>query len=179
MIADWTVEVGPDSPTIDVPWPGWVDLRSHPELAAGLPEAALYPELLPLLHRAALLTSKVDVFAVARDEVDPELVEGEPDEATTHGLGSYLDCLGGLLPFDAAERTARAAVARLRTVPFPRAVVEIVIRPARLYDGETFGWTLYAIGFGPSAHEARRRWSDAARAALDALEQAGRANTGE
>ncbi len=179
MIADWTVDVGPGSPSIDVPWPGWVDLRSRPELAAGLPEAALYPELLPMLHQAALLTSKVDVFVVTRDEVDPELAEGEPDEGTAHGLGSYLDCLCGLLPFDAAERTARAAVQQLRTVPLARAVVEIVIRPARLYDGETFGWTLYAIGFGPSEYEARRRWSEAARAALDALEHAGRTNTGE
>ena len=187
MIADWTVEVGPDSPSIDVPWEGWADLRSHPELADALGEAVLYPELLPLLrgNNAVFLTSKIDVFTVSRDEVDPELAEENAEAATAYGLGSYLDCLCARLSFSAGEQAAHAAVLQLRALPLPRAVVEVVIRPARLYDEETFGWTLYAIGFGLSAHEARQRWSETAQAAFNALQagvqqaHSGRATAGE
>ncbi len=162
MIADWGVEAAAESPVIELPWPGWVDLRAHPERA--LPEMQAWPELagvLRALNQPGLLTSKVDVFPVTRDDADPELAEAGLAE-TACGLGSYVDCLRGPAGFAVCEQVARTAVARLRSEPLPCAAAEIVIRPARLYDEGAFGWTLYALGFGPDEREARARWAEAA-----------------
>ncbi len=172
MIADWTVEVGPDSPLIDVPWEGWIDLRrdaptSNRHSPAALHEAALYPELWKLLRYANnedTFTSKSDVFPVSPEEVDPEIAEGGL-AATAYGLGSYID----LLPvrpdtfsrFGMFEQTAKETTQLLSQAGEPQGVAEIVIRPARLYDEQTFGWTLYAMGFGPSAAAARLTWQRA------------------
>ncbi len=176
MIADWTVDIGPESPSIDVPWEGWVDLLWDPgsselpwrdALARGLPEVQLYPELLPslqLLNRSNHFTSKVDVFAVQRSEVDPELAESCPPEAAL-GLASYIDVLnavpGRYREFAEYEATARAAVKALARAPSTLGGAEIVIRPASLAGDAVFGWTLYAFGFGVSIGDARTAWARA------------------
>ena len=184
MIADWTVEAGPESPSIDVPWAEGIDLHwcwrsmadpdanqeylSFRKLEA-LPEVRTYPELRSILRMANgmnTLTSKVDVFPLTRDEVDPELSEVFRPEQTAFGLGSYLDCHSehsrfhqcGITPF---ECVARAASRYLQHLPALAGGAEIVIRPARLYDEEAFGWTLYAFGFGSTDLEARTIWSRA------------------
>ncbi len=184
MIADWTVELGPDAPTIDVPWPGWVDLSWssadedrpwHPELARALPEVQLYPELEEFLRAANggdYRTSKVDVFTVDASEVDPELAEAGVKE-TAFGLGSYLDLLlldSSLCPdVEACVAFAREFVERIRRGTLPLAAVELVLRPARLYHKHTFGWTLYSMGFGGTEKAARVCWRQAAGAALSAF----------
>ncbi len=167
MIADWGVEAGADSPAIEVPWAGWVDLRAYP--GSDLSEVQAWPELagvLRVLNEPGLLTSKVDVFPITREEADPELAEAGL-AATACGLGSYVDCLRGPDSLPECERVARAAVARLASVREERAAAEIVIRPARLYDEGAFGWTLYALGFGADTAAARAAW---ARAALEVAE---------
>ncbi len=185
MIADWTVDVGPESPWIVLPWDGWVDLyASVPSpapaatLSFALPEVQAYPELQDLLahaNNAVTRTSKVDVFAVHRDEADPEIAEAG-SEQTSAGLGSYLDLVAieadRFGSFDDFERVAREAAGELRDKDLPLCCAEIVIRAARLYDRDTFGWTLYAVGFGPHEKAARTAWSQAARALLDAFTQA-------
>ncbi len=45
MEADWEIEVGAGSPVIQGHWPGFVDLRVHPERASQLPEATELPAL--------------------------------------------------------------------------------------------------------------------------------------
>jgi len=50
MEAAWEVELGGEAPVIEAIWPGFVDLRLHPEQAWQLPEAAQ-------LHALALLPS--------------------------------------------------------------------------------------------------------------------------
>ena len=183
MIADWTVDVGPESAVMVLPWEGWVDLRRDvladrqapwpAERAAELPEAARYPELLRLLEAGNgrhTWTAKVDVFAVTREEVDPEIAELGA-AATACGLCSYLDLLSadGLEGFAAFEQAAREAAAALRRMALPlAATVEIVVRPAQLYDRQTFGWTVYAAGFGADEAGARAAWSRAAELALEA-----------
>ena len=196
VIADWTVEIGPQSPEIVVPWEGWVDL-SRADLSEAqpgrraltgskrIPEASKYPELLPLLalaNNGATLSSKVDVFPVTREEVDPEIAEAGLSQ-TACGLGSYLDLL--LMPpafapgFKPYEEIAREAARRLEAVDLPLACAEIVIRPARLYDEDTFGLTLYSMGFGPDAQAARLAWQRAANAGVACLHQALRTHAGE
>ncbi len=102
--------------------------------------------------------------------MDPEITEG--GEAAS-GLGSYLD----LLPrrpeifrgYGDFERFTKAACARLQG-PEPRqAGGEIVLRAGRLYDEGTFGWTLYAFGFGCDPETARTAWHCAAVAVVDAF----------
>lgn len=186
MIADWTVEIGPESPEIVVPWEGWIDLsridlnRLDPSGSgtSGIGEAVAYGELVPLLAHAnssAMLSSKVDVFPVTREEVDPEIGEAGP-VATACGLGSYLDLLlrKPTPGFQAFEQLAREAVRQLAQVELPLACVEIVVRPARLYDEDTFGLTLYSMGFGPNAQAARAVWQHAAAAAVVSLHAAWR-----
>ncbi len=182
MIADWTVEIGAGCPVIELPWPGWVDLRQTGTVAA-LDEVRTYPELEDVLRAAnhgAFATAKVDVFPVDRGEADPEIAE-EPDADTAHGIGSYLDILwlrpiepdaAPEIPFAAFEAAAREASNSLRRVVLPRATAEIVVRAARLYHRDTFGWTLYAVGFGPDAEAARRCWAAAAGAVVAAFRAA-------
>ncbi len=171
MIADWAVEVGPDCPVITAPWEDWVDLRAGAHGLDLLPEVKEYPELqTPLLvtNRLGCLTVKVDVFPVTRDEVDPEIAEAG-EAQTSCGLGSYLDVLTVrseiFAGFAGFEKLAKILAAGLRRVEAPCAACEIVVRPARLYDQDTFGWTVYAMGFGASGAEARERWAGACNTA--------------
>ncbi len=179
MIAEWTVEIGPGSPVIELPWEGWVDLRSTaPAAVRGLAEVRAHPELEALLQAANTgntSTAKVDVFPVSREEVAPEIAEAGAEQ-TAFGLGSYLDVVltpvDALKGFPAFERAARTAAATLRDEGPLLAYAEIVLRAARLYDRETLGWTLYAVGFGPDAQAARGTWTAAAAALVRSFTEA-------
>ncbi len=200
MIADWTVDAELESPRITVPWDGWVDLRPGMRsgtadtvaLARGLAEVQAFPgleELLASANTARMFTVKVDVFPVSREEVDPEIWEGSQQvdasgfllEHTLVGFGSYLDVvlapelIPATLPSEAFsyfEEVARSAARTLEAAEHRLACAEIVVRPAQLYDRDTFGWTLYAIGFGADEAAAKAAWAPAARSLVAALEQA-------
>ncbi len=185
MIADWTVEIGPDCPSIDVPWDGWVDLRRHPgspswfgraDAASDLAEAQAYPELPDLLkpvNSDALFTSKLDVFPVSRDDADPEIAEAG-EAATRFGLGSYVDLatdrpeISEFAHFEALTRVLAAKLGKMEVSGVCSA--EIVLRPAHLFGRATFGWTVYVLGFGPAESAARQVWAAAAAATLAALQ---------
>jgi hypothetical protein len=175
MIADWSVEAGAGSPTIVLPWPGWVDGRGAS--VAGVAEAQAYPELKPLLALAnqhPTLSSKVDVFAVTLDDADPEIADfGEA--AVQHGLGSYLDFVLPQPPlaFAQAEAGTRAMAGGLKALAWASpACSELVLRPADLWGSASWGWTLYTMGFGPTLRAARAEWAAAAQAALVAAREA-------
>jgi len=203
MIADWTVDAGLESPRIVVPWDDWVDLRpgmrtGTADIVArvrGLAEVQAFPELGKLLaaaNTANMVTVKVDVFPVSREEVDPEIFEGSLPmdrdgallEHTLVGFGSYLDVVlaAELLPtlraplpseaFAYFEQVAQSAVQIAKTAEHRLCCAEIVVRPAQLYDRDTFGWTLYAIGFGADEAAVRAIWAPAAASLVAALEQA-------
>jgi hypothetical protein len=184
MIADWTVEIGPGCPALELPWPGWVDLRAGALQASAtvLSEVQAYPELARMLRSAnqgEFATAKVDVFPVDRSEADPEIAE-HPLEQTACGIGSYLDVVwlgdGAEELFPAFEAVARAVSAALGDVSLPLGTAEIVVRAAHLYHREvsrdTFGWTLYAVGFGPDDATARQHWGRAADAVVAAFRAA-------
>ena len=176
MIADWSVEAGADDPSIDVPWEGWTNLfwdKSNAALpwqealALTLPEVQQYPELLSVLYLLNSMnhfTSKVDVFAVTPEEVNPEFAEACPPAAQV-GLGSYVDVVnarpGSFLRFEEFEAIARGTTSRLAQVSETEGFAEIIIRPASLGGRAAFGWTLYAFGFGADAAEARSTWQRA------------------
>jgi hypothetical protein len=79
MLAEWSVDIGADSPWLVIPWEGWVDLRNPgvdslsrsaenskvPAPIAQLTEVVDYPEVASLLqlgNQPGTLTSKIDVF---------------------------------------------------------------------------------------------------------------------
>ena len=175
MTADWAAEAGAESPSIDVPWDGWTNLswgKAGPASpwqearALALPEVQRYPELLSSLQElnsGLFLTSKVDVFPVALEDVDPEIADGCPAGAL--GLGSYIDVLqarpAGVVPFELCEATARATARALAAAPDLAGGAEIVIRPASLGGLPAFGWPLYAFGFGAGPPAARAAWAQA------------------
>ena len=174
MEADWSVEIGAEAPTVDVPWENWVDLRHavdpHAAILA-LEEVAAWPELAPVLlslaSSTAAVTSKCDVFPVDPLDADPFITElGE--EAVQCGLGSYLDFVlvhaAAFPDLASCESLARHITrARLSTLALPASSVEIVIREGSFFGTPTFGLTVYAMGYGEDRESARATWAEAMR----------------
>ena len=98
MEADWEIEVGGKAPVIEARWPGFVDLRLHPERASQFPEAAELPALavaLAMLNALAspVWTSKCDVWPVVDSaEFDPDELDAPPG-CGAHAMGCYVDLL--------------------------------------------------------------------------------------
>lgn len=69
MEADWEVEIGGGAPVIEADWPGFIDLRKHPERVGEIAESVFSPlaDLLLALNsaRSPLWTSKCDVWEPA------------------------------------------------------------------------------------------------------------------
>ena len=79
MQADWEVEVGGQAPVIEALWPGFIDLRTHPEAVHQLPEVASQSALGLALGRALVAlngpsspvwTTKCDLWQL--ENVDPD-----------------------------------------------------------------------------------------------------------
>jgi hypothetical protein len=159
--ADWEVEIGGGAPVIEADWPavpaspavpgcsGYIDLRSHPERIAQLPEAVAFPPLARLLlalnaPASPLYTSKCDLW------------QPEPN-----ALACYID----LLPHEAkvfaqrqqAETFCREYVARLSSAQpqsapelSPVSSVALVIRQAIAGPADGFGITAYLAAHAAS-----------------------------
>ena len=179
MEADWEVEAGGDAPMIDAQWPGFVDLRLHPERAWQLPEAAELPalaEALATLNDAASLvwTSKCDVWPVLEpDEFDPDELDAPPGCAA-RAMGCYIDLLPRSDRLWAAPALAaswcKGVCARLRAVPLRSCRVDFVVRRALISpERMDFGITAYLTACGPSAAEANRTLQAALAAFAGAL----------
>jgi hypothetical protein len=167
MEADWEVEIGGGAPVIEFDWPGFIDLRTHPDRIVEIGEAADFPPLGALLlalnapERSPLWTSKCDLW--------------EPEPAT---IACYID----LLPLEGkvfakwqqAEIFCRKYVARLELISLPecspdrnsessqdRSIV-LVIRQAVAGSTEGFGITAYLSAKG-------REQADAAAALVGVM----------
>ncbi len=139
MEADWEFEVGGDAPVIEAHWPGFADLRSSPERAWQLPEAAQLPALAEALAKlnglaSPVWTSKCGLWPhLAPDEFDPDELDAPPGCAD-HAMGGYID----LLPRNGQQwaQPAMAAAAcqlvcgLLRAVSLRCCRVDLVIRRA-------------------------------------------------
>ena len=169
MEADWEVEVGAGAPAIEAHWPGFVDLRLHPERAWQLPEAAqlpALPEALAKLNAPAspVWTSKCDFWPVVEpNEFDADELDAPPGCAA-HALGSYIDLLPRgdrqwEMPAAAAAASKRLC-GLLSAVPLRCCRVDLVIRRAFIAPDLTgpapmdLGITAYLTACGPSAAEA-------------------------
>ena len=150
MEADWEVEIGGGAPVIEALWPGFVDLRSHPEPISEIAEAVTFPPLAALLRalnspESPVWTSKCDVW--------------EPEPAA---LAAYID----MLPRDGevfverqqAEAFCRTYVGRLQATtpsePVGEYSIDLVIRQAVAGGAEGFGITVYVGTKGAAKKDA-------------------------
>ena len=189
MEADWEFEVGPDTaglaaPVIEALWAGFVDLRSHPEHARHLPQAAQFPALGEALARlnaadSLVWTSKCDFWPHLEDcEFDPDELDA-PSGSATHAMGCYID----LLPWRdqqwalpaMAEKACKRICGLLRTVPLGSCRADLVIRRAFITpDGMDLGITAYLTSCGVSSAAAAKTLEAALEAFTDALRTARR-----
>jgi len=174
MEADWAVEVGPDLPSIDVPWEGFVDLRQNPSAANALAETAQHPALRDALialnsAQSPVFTSKCDLWSLTRAEIDPDEFNSAPENAR-EGIASYIDLLqldsARLASFDFHEHWARSLTGHLKAVKQTNGRVDLVLRPATVDSVSGYGITLYAAGCGAGTRAANAAWEAVLRAAV-------------
>ena len=176
MEADWAAEVGPDLPSIDVPWEGFVDLRLVPFAPPTLAEAAAHraiAEALATLNalQSSVFTVKCDVWKLTRCEIDPDEFAADAEDAR-EGFASYLDILrldhAAFASFELHERWARRLTERLRNIALANGRVDLVIRPASVNSSSGYGLTLYAAGCGTDETAACASWEAVLSAAVTA-----------
>lgn len=183
MWAEWSVELGANSPRLGIPWSSpdgvlrYFDLKRHPELMGSLPEASKFPalrEFLSEINSAASPweTAKCDLWGSDEITVEEE-VFGMPRK-----FGSYIDILFSAShlwrSFAHHEKLARRITSKLRAVTVEFTTAEFIIRagvrpiqasssPEDCRSGssveEGFYFTFYLYGYGEEEAEACERWS--------------------
>jgi hypothetical protein len=176
MEADWSVEIGPDLPSIDASWPGFVDLRVSTNAIDEIREAAQFPALRNALFlfnsgNSPVFTVKCDAWALDEGEIDPDEFGALRDEACV-GFASYVDIVERdpmkFTSFQHHEQRAREVVTHLHALHLGAGRIDLVLRNA-FVDGESgFGITLYAAGCGSDPESARKAWEAVLAAAVAA-----------
>jgi hypothetical protein len=160
--ADWSVEVGADLPTIDVPWEGFIDLRREPALLSNLDEAAscatLAQVLVMLNHGdSPVFTSKCDHWRLAENEIDPLEFDAAEEEAMV-GVACYVDIIARreslFISFAAHETWVRRATQEMREIKVRGSHVDLVVRPATVDEKGGYALTLYVASCGSSENDA-------------------------
>lgn len=166
MEADFSVEIGPGLPVIDVVWNGFVDLRSSPHRVDAIGEARRQPairEALLALNTSGshVFTAKCDCWKLNGTEIDPDEFAASRETARM-GFASYVDVVDRdfdqFASFALHEERARAMVLALRALELRQGRVDVVIRAAILSERNGFGLTLYAAGCGASEADAHAVW---------------------
>src|SRR5260370_2786182 len=186
MHADYSLELGGEDPTLELPWSSgdgttrYYDLKHHPDLVLQIPEALNSPELSAFLTRInaagfPLQTAKCDLWysreLAAEEEVFGaagkfvsyiDLVFAQDRAKSTQGSGAIVRRLNLV----EHESLAKDLCTLLKRAPEIAATVELVIRrcyfhnegnPEKYDDGLCI--TTYVSGFGGDEAEARQRWS--------------------
>lgn len=162
MEADWSVEVGADLPTIDVPWEGFIDLRHDPSLVSNLDEAASSATLAQVLvmlneRGSPVFTSKCDLWLLAEDEIDP-LEFDAAGEGAMVGVACYVDIVARreslIMSFPAHETWVRRATEEMRRIKMRRSRVDLVVRPATVDESDGYALTLYVASCGATGNDA-------------------------
>ena len=175
MECEFSVELGPDDPTLAVPWCSpdgtiqYLDLRANPAAIRDLPEILDFPELadfLRVLNTGDFATAKCDAWFDTQMDVDDE-----PYGAAIK-CASYVDVYLANQPltsFEEHERRARNVVKNIRNREFDNARAEIVIRRAFFSEGQGCYWTIYSTGYGNDQALARENFAKSLKIMSDAL----------
>lgn len=168
MEADWEVEIGGDAPILDAGWPGFVDLRRHPDAADSLPEVQQFSELgraLRLLNRESspVWTAKCDFWPLS--EVDPHEFD-TAGRSSLSGFACYID----LFPsnpqlWSTPDQTigwSRSLCRSLHDLPLRDCRADLVVRTALLHNDQLgFGVTAYLSAVGCNETDARLHLAEA------------------
>ena len=184
MLAEWSVELGPGGPKLEIPWRSddgslrFLDLKRQPELLLEIPEACNYKEVASLLDWAnssdsQIETAKCDVWTTAEMDADDE-VFGEKVK-----FSSYVDLLFASPvreSFPQYERLVQALTRMLRQAPDLSSAAQFIVR--RCLDhresskvSERLYITFYLHGYGADVQEARQRWGIALTLVQNAMKQ--------
>ena len=183
--ADFSVELGSDDETLDLPWSDeasglrYYDLKRNPGLISKIEEAQLEPtlaEFLSSLNSSAspLETAKCDSWASADITIEEEIF-GAP-----HKFGSYVDLIfsdrRAQVKFQAHEEFAKKICALLKKSPEIPVSAEFLIRRCYFRDHEPvrsgFYITFYLFGFGDDESQAHQRWVIGMKLVENAIKQA-------
>jgi hypothetical protein len=182
MEVDWAAEVGPDLPSIDVPWEGFIDLRQATQTGAeqsvsqGVEEAAAHPALRDALvalnsHASPVFTSKCDAWTMPGSEIDRDEFSALAADAQG-GFASYIDVLlrdvTNFASFEFHKRWARSLATHLRIPAIPNGRVDFILRTGTVDREPGYGLTLYAAGCGADAARAYAAWQTVLAAAVTA-----------
>lgn len=184
MLAEWSVEPGPNDPVLEIPWRSedgsvrFLDLKRQPELLLEIPEACTYEELASFLDWAnspdsQIETAKCDVWSTSEMDADDE-VFGEAVK-----FSSYVDLLFASLArnsFPECERFVQTLARMLRQAPDLSSAAQFIVR--RCLDhrqegdaSECFSITFYLHGYGADLQEAQQRWAIGLTLAQNAMKQ--------
>ncbi len=169
MDAEFSVELGPDDPTLAVPWQcpdgtiAYVDLRLAPEAIDGLAEVRAFPELADFLRalnapHSPYQTAKCDAWFDSLMDV-----EDEPYDSVMK-CASYVDVFLAndvLAPFLEQEKRGREIVKQVHAAEDLPARMELVVRRAYFGEVQGFYWTIYLFGYGEDLPAARTAWTSA------------------
>jgi len=185
--AGFSVELGADDPTLELPWKSsdptiqYYDLKSHPELLAQIVEAQENEPLAEFLTainspHSLVQTAKCDTWSSQQMDV-----EDEPFRAAFK-YESYIDLApvadGPRHSFAEIEDLGRKLARLLQRAPEILASAEFVVRrcyyhpeaePAPAREG--FYLTFYLSGYGEDEPQAQQRWSIALQLVANALLQ--------
>jgi hypothetical protein len=186
MLAEWSVELGPEDPRLEIPWSSedrlvrFLDVKRQPELLLEIKEACFYPELADFLNWAnssnsPLETAKCDAWSSRQIEAEEEIF-GEPCK-----FGSYVDLLFARSEakgrFQDHEVFVQALARLLRHAPEISSAAEFIVRRCvdrRIDNGaheRCFYITFYLQGYGEDEDQARQRWAIALKMVRHAMIQ--------
>jgi len=184
MDADFSVELGAEDETLEMPWAGgengpkYYDLKRHADDLPHVEEAVRVPalgEFLTALNSrgSRLETAKCDVWSTT--EINPE----EEIFGAAHKFCSYVDLLFSeelyRSSFAEHEQFATRLVELLKKVPEISAAAEFLIRRCYYHEkSEILGGfyiTFYLFGYGDDEPQARQRWAIALKLAENAIKQ--------
>ena len=188
MLAESSVECGPDDPLLVVPWSDetgsmrFIDLRENPYDLDGIPEAEQHPPLMQALralnaNRSPVFTAKCDAWIMDPSELAASqfTLDLTPADAP-HGFSSYIDLIFRertlFVSLHQQQQRLDRLARLLEPLDHPYAHVEAVLRPALLDlagPQEGFSITLYLKAVGTDAPLAYEHWSRALAAVVPIL----------
>jgi hypothetical protein len=177
MEADWDVEIGPDLPSITVPWDGFIDLTNRAgtaakEISEAVSHPALFDALITLNSReSSVFTSKCDIWEIKQEEIDIYEFAARPESAHC-GFASYLDALlldtERFRSFEFHKLWVGRITQDLRAHVLANCRADLVVRPANVHSLSGFGLTIYVAGCGGTASAAFAAWETVLQATVDA-----------
>lgn len=180
MLAESSVECGPDDAVLVVPWADeagsarFIDLRANPYDLDHIPEAEQHPPLMQALralnaNRSPVFTAKCDAWVMDPEElaVSRAALDLTPADAP-HGFLSYIDLVFRERTLFVSLHHQQQRLDRFARLLEPRehpwAHAESVLRPAFLDltgPQEGFAISLYLKALGADTAEAYMHWTKA------------------